>query len=138
MGSSLSILRLFSVLAVFMALVISLFGRQVGAAVAQGAADAAAIAVTDLLPPDWTCAESDLPSDALATASRAAAGRAAQLASVTPTAVEVRTDGTCSVIVSVRVASHGWLATAGALGVACRRPSFARGAALQAPLPPPC
>ena len=138
MGSSISILRLFSVLTVFMALVISQFTRQVGAAAAQGAADAAAIAVTDEVPPDWDCTEAGLPADAKATAARATADRTAQLAAVQPTAVEVRADGTCSVIVSERVESAGWLGTAGALGVACRRPSSAEGAALRAPLAPPC
>lgn len=138
MGDSLSILRLFSVLAVFMALVISLFTRQVGAAAAQGAADAAAIAVTDMVPPDWDCTEANLPADAADTAARAAADRTAQIAAVQPTAVELRADGTCSVIVSVSVESAGWLGTAGALGVACRRPSSVEGAALRAPLAPSC
>ncbi len=138
MDSSLSILRLFSVLVVFMALVISMFARQVGAAAAQGAADAAAIAVTDLVPPDWDCTETDLPADATATAARVAVDRAAQLAAVQPTAVEVHADPTCSVIVSVRVSSHGWLSGGEALGVACRRPPSADGAALWAPVAPPC
>ena len=138
MDSSISVLRLFSVLAVFMALVISLFTRQVGAAAAQGAADAAAIAVTDLVPSNWDCTEADLPGDAVATAARAAADRTAQLAAVQPTAVEVRADGTCSVIVSVRVESAGLLGARSALGVACRRPTSAEGAALRAPVAPPC
>ncbi|MDE0677371.1 MAG: hypothetical protein F4117_02790 [Acidimicrobiales bacterium] len=138
MDSSISILRLFSVLAVFMALVISLFARQVGAAAAQGAADAAAIAVTDLVRPDWDCTEANLPTDAAATAARAAVARTAQLAAVHPTAVEVRADGTCSVIVTVRVESAGWLGSSGALGIACRRPTSAEGAALRAPVAPPC
>ncbi|MDE0496711.1 MAG: hypothetical protein OXH86_05110 [Acidimicrobiaceae bacterium] len=138
MDSSISILRLFSVLAVFMALVISLFARQVGAAAAQGAADAAAIAVTDLVPPDWDCSEANLPADATAAAARAAVGRTAQLAAVQPTAVEVRTDPTCSVIVSVRVSAQGWLGSSDALGVACRRPPSAEGRALRAPVAPPC
>ena len=138
MDSSISILRLFSVLAVFMALVISLFARQVGAAAAQGAADAAAIAVTDLVRPDWDCTEVNLPTEAAATAARAAVARTAQLAAVHPTAVEVRADGTCSVIVTVRVESAGWLGSSGALGIACRRPTSAEGAALRAPVAPPC
>ena len=139
MDSSISILRLFSVLAVFMALVISLFARQVGAAAAQGAADAAAIAVTDLVPPDWDCSEAQLDDlDAAGVAARAAVGRTAQLAAVQPTAVEVRADGTCSVIVSVRVESAVWLGAGNALGVACRRPPSAEGSALRAPVAPPC
>ena len=138
MGSSVSVLRLFSVLALFMALVISLFTRQVGAAAAQGAADAAAIAVTDVVPPDWNCTESDLPADATAAAARAAVNRIAQLAAVQPTAVEVRVDGACSVVVSVRVESEGWLGAGSALGVACRRPPSVEGAALRAPVAPPC
>ena len=138
MDSSISILRLFSVLAVLMALVISLFARQVGAAAAQGAADAAAIAVTDLVPPNWDCTEANLPAGATATAARAALERTAQLAAVQPTAVEVRADATCSVIVSVRVESAGWLGSANSLGVACRRPPTAGGAALRAPIAPPC
>ena len=138
MDGSLSILRLFSVLAVFVALVISLFARQVGAAAAQGAADAAAIAVTDLVPPDWDCTEANLPAGTTATAARAALERTAQLAAVQPTAVEVHADATCSVIVSVRVESAGWLGSANALGVACRRPPSAEGAALRAPIAPPC
>lgn len=144
MDGSLSILRLFSVLAVFMALVISLFTRQVGAAAAQGAADAAAIAVTDLIAvidPNggpWDCTEAGLPDDAGTAAARAAVDRTAQLAAVQPTSVEVRADPTCSVIVSVRVESAGWLGTAEALGVACRRPTSAEGAALRAPVAPPC
>ena len=142
MDSSLSILRLFSVLVVFMALVISLFARQVGAAAAQGAADAAAIAVTDLLPAAWDC-KLESPPDELTTkvreaAARAAADRTAQLAAVQPIAVEVHADPTCSVIVSVRVSSAGWLGSLGALGVACRRPPSAEGAALRAPVAPPC
>lgn len=138
MDSSLSILRLFSVLAVFVALVISLFARQVGAAAAQGAADAAALAVADSLPADWDCTQAGLPADATDAAARAAADRTAQLAAVLPTGVEVRADGACSVIVSVRVASRGWLAAGSALGVACRRPASAEGAALRTPLAPPC
>ena len=138
MDSSLSILRLFSVLVVFMALVISLFDRQVGAAAAQGAADAAAIAVIDLVPSTWDCTEADLPVDAAATAARVAADRAEQLAAVQPTAVEVHADSTCSVIVSVRLSSRGWLGHGEALGVACRRPPSAEGAALWAPVAPPC
>ena len=138
MDSSLSILRLFSVLVVFMALVISLFTGQVGAAAAQGAADAAAIAVTDLVPANWDCSETNLPADARATAARVAVDRTTQLAVVQPTAVEVRADPTCSVIVSVRVSSAGWLGSRGALGVACRRPPSAEGAALRAPVAPPC
>lgn len=138
MDSSLSILRLFSVLVVFMALVISLFTRQVGAAAAQGAADAAAIAVIDLVPPTWNCTEMNLPADAAATAARVAVDRAAQLAAVQPIAVEVHADLTCSVIVSVRLSSHGWLGRGEALGVACRRPPSADGAALRAPVAPPC
>lgn len=138
MDSSIAILRLFSVLAVFMALVISLFARQVGAAAAQGAADAAAIAVADLMSSDWDCTEAGLPADAAATAARAAVDRTAQLAAVRATAVEVRADGTCSVIVTVRVESAGWLGSRGALGVACRRPTSAEGTALRAPIVPPC
>ncbi len=138
MDSSLSILRLFSVLVVFMALVISLFARQVGAAAAQGAADAAAIAVIDLVPADWDCTEAELPVDARATAARVAVDRAAQLAAVQPVAVEVHADPSCSVIVSVRVSSGGWLGRDEALGVACRRPPSAEGAALWAPVAPPC
>ena len=138
MAGSISILRLFSVLAVFMALVISLFARQVGAAAAQGAADAAAMAVTDLVPPDWDCTEASIPADAGATAARAALDRTAQLAAVQATAVEVRTDPTCSVIVSVRVSSQGWLGHGEALGVSCRRPASAEGSALRAPVAPPC
>ena len=138
MDSSISILRLFSVLVAFLALVISLFTGQVGAAAAQGAADAAAIAVTDLVPANWDCSETNLPADARATAARVAADRTAQLAAVQPTAVEVRADPTCSVIVSVRVSSTGWLGSRGALGVACRRPPSAEGAALRAPVAPPC
>lgn len=139
MSSSISILRLFSVLAVFMALVISLFARQVGASAVQGAADAAAIAVTDLVPPDWDCTEAQLDNfDAAGVAARAAVDRIAQLAAVHPTAVEVRADPTCSVIVSVRVESAGWLGTAEALGVACRRPPSVEGAALRVPIAPPC
>ena len=144
MDSSISVLRLFSVLAVFMALVISLFTRQVGAAAAQGAADAAAIAVTDLIgvhdpsADPWDCTEANLPADATATAARAAVDRTAQLAAVQPTSVEVRADGTCSVIVAVRVSSQGWLGSKSALGVACRRPTSVEGAALRAPVAPPC
>ena len=148
MDSSISVLRLFSVLAVFMALVISLFTRQVGAAAAQGAADAAAIAVTDLIgvydpnaDPNvgpWDCTEANLPPDATAAAARAAVDRTAQLAAVQPTSVEVRADGTCSVIVAVRVSSQGWLGSKSALGVACRRPTSVEGAALRAPVAPPC
>lgn len=138
MDSSLSILRLFSVLVVFMSLVISLFARQVGAAAAQGAADAAAIAVTDLVPADWDCTEANLPADAWATAARVAVDRAAQLAAVQPTAVEVHADPTCSVVVSVHLSSRGWLGQGEALGVACRRPPSAEGAALWAPVAPPC
>ncbi|WP_419853944.1 hypothetical protein [Candidatus Poriferisodalis sp.] len=142
MGSSLSILRLFSVLVVFLAMVISLFTGQVGAAAAQGAADAAAIAVTDLLPAAWDC-KLEPPPDELTTkvrgaAARAAVERTAQLAAVQPTAVEVHADPTCSVIVSVKVSSAGWLGSRGALGVACRRPPSAEGAALRAPVAPPC
>ncbi|WP_419931520.1 hypothetical protein [Candidatus Poriferisodalis sp.] len=138
MDGSISVLRLFSVLTVFMALVISLFTRQVGAAAAQGAADAAAIAVTDLVPPGWDCTEAGLPIGAAATAARAAVDRTVQLAAVQPTAVAVRADPTCSVIVSVRVESDGWLGAGNALGVACRRPPTAEGAALRAPVAPPC
>ncbi len=139
MDSPLSMLRLFSVLAVFMALVISLFARQVGAAAAQGAADAAAIAVTDVVPPDWDCTQGRLEAlDAAGVAARAVADRTAQFAAVQPTAVEVRADGTCSVIVSVRVESEGWLGAGSALGVACRRPPSVEGAALRAPVAPPC
>lgn len=139
MEGSISILRLFSVLAVFMALVISLFARQVGAAAAQGAADAAAIAVTDLVPPDWDCTGAELDDiDAAGVAARAAVHRTAQLAAVQPTAVEVRADPTCSVIVSVRVESEGWLGAGNALGVACRRPTSVEGAALRGPVAPPC
>ncbi len=138
MDSPLSILRLFSVLAVFMALVISLFAGQVGAAAAQGAADAAAVAVTDLVPSDWDCTQASLPVDAEATAARTAVERTAQLAAVQPTAVEVRAEGTCSIIVSVRVVSQGWLGSRSALGVACRRPPSAEGTALRAPVAPPC
>ena len=144
MDSSISVLRLFGVLAVFMALVISLFTRQVGAAAAQGAADAAAIAVADLIAvyvsgvEPWDCTEANLPADAAATAARAAADRTAQLAAVQPTSVEVRADGTCSVIVAVRVSSQGWLGSKSALGVACRRPTSVEGAALRAPVAPPC
>ena len=142
MDSSLSILRLFSVLVVFMGLVISLFARQVGAAAAQGAADAAAIAVTDLLPADWDC-KLGAPTDEWTTRAReaaaiAAVSRAEQLAAVQPTAVEVHADPTCSVTVSVRVTSLGWLAGGDALGVACRRPPSVEGAALWAPVAPPC
>ncbi|WP_420608911.1 hypothetical protein [Candidatus Poriferisodalis sp.] len=138
MDSSISILRLFSALAVFMALVISLFAGQVGAAAAQGAADAAAVAVTDLVPPNWDCTQASLPADAAATAARTAVERTAQLAAVQPTAVEVRAEATCSIIVSVRVASQGWLGSRSALGVACRRPPSAEGTALRAPVAPPC
>ena len=138
MDSSIAILRLFSVLAVFMALVISLFARQVGAAAAQGAADAAAIAVTDLVPADWDCTEANLPGDAAGVAASAAVDHTSQLAVVQPTAVEVRADPTCSVIVSVRVESEGWLGAGDALGMACRRPPSAEGAALRAPVAPPC
>ncbi|WP_423921230.1 hypothetical protein [Candidatus Poriferisodalis sp.] len=138
MDSSLSILRLFSVLTVFLALVISLFARQVGAAAAQGAADAAAVAVTDLVPADWDCTDAGLPPHATATAAQAAVDRTAQLAAVQPTAVEVHADGTCSVIVSVRVESHGWLGAGAALAVACRRPASSVGAVLAAPVAPPC
>lgn len=138
MDAPLSILRLFSVLAVFMALVISLFARQVGAAAAQGAADAAALAVTDLVPPNWDCTEANLPADAAATAARTAVERTEQLAAVQPTAVDVRADGACSVIVAVQVSSQGWLGASGALGVACRRPPSVEGAALRAPVAPPC
>ncbi len=138
MDSSLSILRLFSVLVVFMALVISMFSSQVGAAAAQGAADAAAIAVIDLVPPDWDCTAADLPVDATITAARVAVDRAAQLAAVQPIAVEVQADPTCSVIVSVRVSPRGWLSHGEALGVACRRPPSGEGPALWAPVAPPC
>ena len=138
MDTSLSILRLFSVLAVFLALVISLFARQVGAAAAQGAADAAAVAVTDQVPADWDCTDAGLPPDATATAARAVVDRTAQLAAVQPTAVEVLADGTCSVIVSVQVESNGWLGSRPALGVACRRPASSAGAELRAPVAPPC
>ncbi len=144
MDSSISILRLFSVLTVFMALVISLFARQVGAAAAQGAADAAAIAVTDLIAvydPNqgpWDCTEAGLPASATATAAQAAVDRMAQLAAIQPTAVEVRADPTCSVIVSVYVESEGWLGAGNALGVACRRPTSVEGAALRGPVAPPC
>ncbi|WP_420444241.1 hypothetical protein [Candidatus Poriferisodalis sp.] len=138
MDSSLSILRLFAVLAVFLALVISLFGHQVGAAAAQGAADAAAVAVTDQVPADWDCTDAGLPPDATATAARAALDRTAQLAAVHPTAVEVLADGTCSVIVSVRVESVGWLGSRAALAVACRRPASSAGVVLHAPVAPPC
>ncbi|WP_420439445.1 hypothetical protein [Candidatus Poriferisodalis sp.] len=138
MDSPVSILRLFSVLVVFLGLVVSLFTRQVGAAAAQGAADAAAVAVTDLVPPNWDCSEANLPPDAAATAARVTVSRTAQLAAVQPTAVEVRADGTCSIIVSVRVSSGGWLGSREALGVACRRPPSAEGAALRAPVAPPC
>ena len=120
MDSSLSVLRLFSVLVVFLALVISLFGHQVGAAAAQGAADAAAVAVTDQVPADWDCTDAGLPPDATATAARAALDRTAQLAAVHPTAVEVLADGTCSVIVSVRVSSEGWLVAPSAWLAAAR------------------
>ena len=142
MDSSLSILRLFSVLVVFMALVTSLFAGQVGAAAAQGAADAAAIAVTDLLPATWDC-KLESPVDELTirardAAARAAADRTVQLAAVQPTAVDVRAAPTCSVIVSVRVVSAGWLGSRSALGVACRRLPSAEGAALRAPVAPPC
>ena len=139
MDSSISILRLFSVLAVFMALVISLFTRQIGAAAVQGAADAAAIAVTDQVPPDWDCSEAQLDDlDAVGVAARAAVDRMAQLAAVQPTAVDVGADSTCSVIVSVRVESEGWLGAGNALGVACRRPPSAEGSTLRAPVAPPC
>ena len=138
MDSSIANLRLFSVLAVFLALVISLFARQVGAAAAQGAADAAAIAVIDLVDADWDCSHADLPADAEATAAQVAVDRTAQLAAVQPTSLEVRADGTCSVIVSVRVESEGWLGAGNALAVACRRPPSTTGAALRAPIAPPC
>ena len=143
MDTSISVLRLFSVLAVFMALVISLFARQVGAAAAQGAADAAAIAVADLAPAKWDCTglwkpKSDTEPSAHAVAASAAVFRMSQLAAVQPTAVEVTTDGTCSIIVSVRAESGGWLGSRDALGVACRRPSSVEGAALRAPVAPPC
>lgn len=142
MDSSLSILRLFSVLVVFMALVISLFTGQVGAAAAQGAADAAAIAVINLLPAAWDCklesAPDELTTRERETAARAAADRIAQLAAVQPIAVEVRADATCSVMVSVRVSSGGWLGSRSALGVACRRPPSAEGASLRAPVAPSC
>ena len=138
MDSSISILRLFSVLAVFMALVITLFARQVGVAAAQGAADAAAVAVTDMVPPNWDCAETNLPADAAPAAARAVVVRTSQLAAVRPTAVDVRVDGLCSVIVSVRVESDGWLGAGNALGVACRRPPSVERSALRAPIAPPC
>ena len=143
MGDSLSILRLFSVLAVFMALVISLFVGQVGAAAAQGAADAAAIAVADLAPADWHCngwwkPENNNEPSAQAAAASAAVFRTSQLAAVQPAAVEVSTDGTCSIIVSVRVESEGWLGWRSASGIACRRPPFASGAGLHALVAPPC
>ena len=143
MDSQLSILRLFSVLVVFLALVVSMFTRQVGAAAAQGAADAAAIAVADLAPAKWDCTglwqpkSSNEPS-AKAVAASAAVSRTSQLAAVQPTSVEVSTDSTCSVIVSVRVSSEGWLGSREALGVACRRPPSVEGAALWAPVAPPC
>ena len=143
MDSPLSILRLFSVLVVFLALVVSLFTAQVGAAAAQGAADAAAIAVADIAPAQWDCTglwqpkSSNEPS-AQAVAASAAVSRTSQLAAVQPTSVEVSTDGTCSVIVSVRVTSEGWRGSRGALGVACRRPPSAAGTALRAPVVPPC
>lgn len=138
MDGSISILRLFSALAVFLSLVISLFARQVGAAAAQGAADAAAVAVTDIVPADWDCTQDGLPVDAEATAAQVAVDRTAQLAAVQPTSVEVRADGTCSVIVAVRVESEGWLGAGNALAVACRRPSSTTGTALRAPIAPPC
>ncbi len=138
MDTPISVVRLFSVLAVFMALVISLFARQVGAAAAQGAADAAALAVTDLAPSDWDCTEAGLRADATAIAAQAAVDRTAQLAAVQPTAVEVRVDPTCSVIVMVRVESAVWLGPRKAFGVACRRPTSVEGAALRAPVAPPC
>lgn len=138
MDTPLAILRLFSVLAVFLALVMSLFAGQVGAAAARGAADAAAIAVTDALPADWDCTHAGLPATAEATAARVAVDRAAQLAAAQPTAVAVRADGSCSVVVSVRVSARGWLGARDALAVACRRPPSVEGAALRAPVAPPC
>ena len=75
----------------------------------------------------------------LGVAARVAVDRTAQLAAVQPTAVEVRADRTCSVIVSVRVESEGWLGAANALGVACRRPTSVEGALrCERPVAPPC
>lgn len=138
MDSPLAILRLFSVLVVFLALVMSLFTGQVGAAAAQGAADAAAVAVTDTLLPDWDCTPAGLPADAEAIAAQAVVDRTAQLAAVQPTAVEVHAEGSCSVIVSVQVSARGWLGARDIQAVACRRPPSAEGAALRGPVAPPC
>ena len=138
MGNSISILRLFSVLSVFLALAVTLFAEQIGASAARGAADAAAIAVTDRLPADWDCSQADLPSDVGDVAARTVVDRTAQLAAVLPTKLEVRADGTCSVLVSLSGTSEGWLGARSALAVACRRPASAQGAALRAPVAPPC
>ena len=138
MDSSLSLLRLYAVLAVFLALATSVFVGQVGAAAAKGAAGAAAVAVADLVPPDWNCTQADLPADTEATAAEVAVDRISQLAAVSPTALEVRADETCSVIVSLRVETQGWLGARTALGVACRRPAGVGAPALRAPLAPAC
>lgn len=138
MDSSISMLRLFSVLVVFLALVTSLFARQVGASAAQGAADAAAVAVADSVSPKWDCTHGSLPADVLDTAARAVVDRMSQFAAAQPTAVDVGADGTCSVLVSVRVSSNGWFGAGSALAIACRRPASSVGAALRAPVAPAC
>lgn len=138
MDSSVSLLRLYSVLAVFLALAVSMFARQISAAAAQGAADAAAVAVTDLVAPDWDCTHAGLPVDAESTAAHVVVGRTSQLAAVQPTGLDVRADGKCSVIVSVQVAAEGWLGGGDALAVSCRRPPSASGAALRSPAAPAC
>lgn len=138
MDSSISILRLFAVLATFLALIVSLFARQVAASSAQGAADAAAVAVTDAIPADWDCTEAGLPPDAEAVAAGAAAERLLQLAAVQPVGLEVRAGGACSVIVTVRAASRGWLGGTGALGIACRRPPSGAASSPRAPIAPAC
>ncbi|WP_428121535.1 hypothetical protein [Candidatus Poriferisodalis sp.] len=138
MDSSISLLRLYAVLAVFLALAASVFVGQVGAAAAQGAADAAAVAVADLVSPDWDCTQAGLPADAEAIAAEVAVDRISQLAAVLPTALDVRADETCSVIVSLRVETQGWLGARTALGVACRRPAGIAGPVLRAPVAPTC
>ncbi len=75
MDGSLSLLRLYAVLAVFLALAVSVFVGQLGAAAAKGAAGAAAVAVADLVPPDWDCTQAGLPADAEATAAEVAVDR---------------------------------------------------------------
>ncbi len=138
MDSSISVLRLYSALGVFLALAISLFARQIGAAAAQGAAHAAAVAVTDLVPPDWDCTLAGLPADADATAAAVVVDRTSQLAAARPTALHLRADESCSVIVSLRVESDGWLGAGTAIAVACRRPPGAVGPAFGAPVAPAC